>query len=118
MYNICGTRGVRHYFHSMELYTDTLPDVSLLLKGSTSDERANMIAAIESRFPALLKGDHEDMTLNEVRTENGEVTTFYASHLTLLFAPPWFVVVPSQCVILPLSPPHPQQVLQVGELVP
>ncbi|GMH73142.1 hypothetical protein TrRE_jg5756 [Triparma retinervis] len=68
MYSICGTRGVRHYFHSMELYTDTLPDVSLLLKGSTSDERANMIGVIESRFPALLKGDDgvgAEIELNE-----------------------------------------------------
>jgi len=65
MYDVCGTRGVRHYFHSMELGTDTLPKIGLLLKGSTAEERSNMIADIERRFPMLSNKSLEEAELTE-----------------------------------------------------
>ena len=53
MFSVCENRGVRHYFHCMDLEIDSLSDVRLLMKGAPSEQRSQMIAEAEKRFPKL-----------------------------------------------------------------
>ena len=63
MWAVNGNRGVRHYFHSLDLGEGTLPDVGDVLTGTTRKARGDMIAYATDRHPFL----RDDRMLRDAR---------------------------------------------------
>lgn len=57
MWSVCKTKGSRHYFHCMDLGSDSLRNVDSIILGVGSEERGDMIQDVEGRFGKLLESD-------------------------------------------------------------